>query len=234
MGHRTPFPEAPAGVETAREQRPERLAPGPDRQQQINALLDEGQGSWDAASARARGHEVRSCPCGTVGRGEHPFARGPPLGVPPVRSEPATMPAEPERVDDESLCKNLSNSERVRMWMPVVVDKHCGIGFHRQSLAQGIFHALCAKGQYSDFAAGFSFNCKAVSSAFSQKMFVTRFADPRTASRFSASTRKSLDGISGSRICFKQTMIFTGILIYLLEIFNLYTRAFQTRKLISP
>src|SRR6185369_3189895 len=51
-------------------------------------------------------------------------------------------------------------------------------------------------------------NCSAVSSAFSQKILVTKLAAPRSASRFVGSIRNSLAGISGSRICLRQTRMF--------------------------
>src|SRR6185295_11300378 len=55
-------------------------------------------------------------------------------------------------------------------------------------------------------------NCNAVSSAFSQKIFVTRLALPRSASRLAELTRNSRTGISGSRICLIQTRMFMRLL----------------------
>src|SRR6185369_9506216 len=72
-------------------------------------------------------------------------------------------------------------------------------------------------------------NCNAVSSAFSQKILVTRFAFPRSASRRAASTRNSRAGISGSRICFRQTTIFMCLFVAPLVLYHAERGLFGAR-----
>lgn len=79
-----------------------RTAAGPDRQQEITALLEQGQATWDDAARAAGGHEVDNCPCSAVRPGERPFARGPPLEVPTTQPIPSADAVQPESVDEDT------------------------------------------------------------------------------------------------------------------------------------
>jgi hypothetical protein len=99
--------EPPAEAEGERQAvpAPERLAPGPDRQQEIRDALDAGQEAWDETSGDASRHEATVCPCSAVEEGQQPFVRGPPLDVPTVNPETPAPPAEPDTVDEESFVR---------------------------------------------------------------------------------------------------------------------------------
>ncbi|MEZ4295088.1 MAG: DUF4157 domain-containing protein [Polyangiaceae bacterium] len=107
--------EEPAGVapadEAARDVEPEAEAEaGPDRQQQIRDELTAGQQTWDSTSTEADEHEVNVCPCSGVEAGEHPFARGPPLEVPPVSEDAPGGPVEPAEVDTDTMVSEASRA----------------------------------------------------------------------------------------------------------------------------
>lgn len=96
-----PDAEAAGATRTARPASG-RTAAGPDRQQEITALLEQGQATWDDAARTAGRHEVDNCPCSAVRPGERPFARGPPLEVPTTQPIPSADAVQPESVDEDT------------------------------------------------------------------------------------------------------------------------------------
>lgn len=88
------------GAEARREalQGPEQArappAPSPDRQEQLRDALDLTQDTWDGSAETADNHVVDTCPGSANAPDGLPFARGPPLEVPALRTdEPADPPA---------------------------------------------------------------------------------------------------------------------------------------------
>ncbi|HEV7722346.1 MAG TPA: DUF4157 domain-containing protein [Iamia sp.] len=68
--------------------RPDRAPPAPDRQAEVRALADQAEGEARAGVGKADGYEVAPCPHVGVAAGTQPFARGPPVVVPPVAARP--------------------------------------------------------------------------------------------------------------------------------------------------
>ena len=105
----TPAEEEPATAErTAEAQAPAGEAvpePSPDRRREMDELLQQQQDNWEDGAETADDHEVEACPRNRVGRGERPFARGPPLEVPATEELPDLTNPELEAPDDAALTR---------------------------------------------------------------------------------------------------------------------------------
>lgn len=75
----------------------------PDRRREVDDLLEGQQTNWDDSVQSVEGHEVEACPRSHVGRGERPFARGPPLDVPETEAAADLTNPELEAPNEKAL-----------------------------------------------------------------------------------------------------------------------------------